>query len=48
MSLDAIVNEVLGWYEAGESLFDRLRIAAGLDPPDSNRLPTLVPNLENA
>lgn len=46
MSLDAIVNEVLGWYETGESLFERLRIAAGLDPPNSNRLTTIVPNFD--
>lgn len=44
MSLDTIVNEILTWNETGESLFDRLRIATGLDPPNSNRLPDLVPS----
>lgn len=48
MALKVIVNEVLKWHETGQTLFDRLRIAAGLDPPESNRLPTIVPDLQTA
>ena len=48
MTLDRVVAEVLSWQDAGESLFDRLRSAAGLPPPESNRLQTLVPNIKAA
>lgn len=46
MTLDRVVAEILSWQNAGESLFERLHQAAGLPPPDSKRLETIVPNLE--
>lgn len=42
-TLKAVQDEVAEWSETRESLFDRLRTAAGLDPPGDSRLSTLVP-----
>lgn len=44
MSLQSIVAEVVSWQDTGQSLFDRLRQKAGLDPPGTSRLEKLVPN----
>jgi len=43
-TLKAVQAEVAQWSENGESLFDRLRNAAGLDPPGDSRLARLVPD----
>lgn len=49
MNLERVVAEVISWQDAGESLFDRLRVAAGLPPPQAKpRLGSLVPNLKPA
>lgn len=43
-TLQAVQEEVAEWSKNGESLFDRLRNAAGLDPPGDSRLARLVPD----
>lgn len=42
--LATVLAEVGEWQQTGKSLFDRLRIDVGLDPPGQPRLENLVPS----
>ena len=42
-TLATVQTELKTWWRTGESLFDRILNACGLDPPTDSRLNTLVP-----
>ena len=44
--LATVLAEVGEWQQTGKSLFDRLRIDVGLDPPGQPRLENLVPSAQ--
>ena len=44
LNLSSIVDEVITWQRTGITMFDQLRTAAGLPPPNPSRLPALVPD----